>query len=402
MIKHITIVLFLIQVNLDAQDFINVISPNGGEIWQAGEIHAITWSDSLVEPFKIELYKNESFYFEIEDNTPSDGNYLWEIPYIQEGGSDYKIRISSTQFTTKFDLSDSNFTIIANKVTVTSPMSGDNWHAGTAHPVTWNANFADNVFISLFKAGLFYRLLTSSTQNDGSFTWTIAFDEVGGSDYQIRVGSLINSAVDDTSSFFTITANQITITSPNGGETWHIDSTQVITWNDNLPGNVRIELFEEDDLSVPFHLIASSIPSNGSFIWNISPLVQLATPYRIKITLLADNDIFDFSDSSFTLVNVTNIDRDDQITSDSYQLIQNYPNPFNPSTLITYHIPEGGFVTLKVYDVIGKEVANLVSENKGQGSYSVTFNASELPSGIYVYQLKVNSFIETKKMILMK
>jgi hypothetical protein len=83
-------------------------------------------------------------------------------------------------------------------------------------------------------------------------------------------------------------------------------------------------------------------------------------------------------------------------------LAQNHPNPFNPSTLINYHITKNGFVTLKVYDIIGKEVANLVSENKGPGSYSVIFDASNLPSGIYVYQLKVNSFIETKKMILMK
>jgi hypothetical protein len=83
-------------------------------------------------------------------------------------------------------------------------------------------------------------------------------------------------------------------------------------------------------------------------------------------------------------------------------LAQNFPNPFNPSTLINYHIPESGFVTLKVYDVIGKEVANLISENKTPGNYNVTFDASNLPSGIYVYQLKVNSFIETKKMILMK
>jgi hypothetical protein len=83
-------------------------------------------------------------------------------------------------------------------------------------------------------------------------------------------------------------------------------------------------------------------------------------------------------------------------------LAQNYPNPFNPSTLITYHIPESGYVTLVVYDVIGKEVALLVNEMKQAGNYSVTFDASDLPSGIYVYQMKVNIFIETKKMILMK
>ncbi|MHA2030608.1 MAG: T9SS type A sorting domain-containing protein, partial [Candidatus Kariarchaeaceae archaeon] len=95
-------------------------------------------------------------------------------------------------------------------------------------------------------------------------------------------------------------------------------------------------------------------------------------------------------------------DKENTIKPNDLHLAQNYPNPFNPSTLITYHIPESGFVTLVVYDVIGKEVANLVSENKGKGGYSVTFDASDLPSGIYVYQLKVNSFIETKKMILMK
>ena len=79
-----------------------------------------------------------------------------------------------------------------------------------------------------------------------------------------------------------------------------------------------------------------------------------------------------------------------------------FPNPFNPSTLINYNIPESGLVTLRVYDVIGREVASLVNENKGEGSYNVTYEASNLQSGIYIYQLKVNSFIETKKMILMK
>jgi photosystem II stability/assembly factor-like uncharacterized protein len=97
-----------------------------------------------------------------------------------------------------------------------------------------------------------------------------------------------------------------------------------------------------------------------------------------------------------------NYEKENTETPNDLHLAQNYPNPFNPSTLITYHIPESGFVTLIVYDVIGKEVAILVSENKGQGSYSVTFDASALPSGIYIYQLKVNSFMETKKMLLMK
>ncbi len=86
----------------------------------------------------------------------------------------------------------------------------------------------------------------------------------------------------------------------------------------------------------------------------------------------------------------------------TFYLFQNYPNPFNPSTRIKYEIPERRFVTLKVYDVLGIEIASLIKKEKVGGSYEVDFNGSELPSGIYFYQLKVGSFIETKKMILMK
>ncbi|MGE5351160.1 MAG: T9SS type A sorting domain-containing protein [Acidobacteriota bacterium] len=87
---------------------------------------------------------------------------------------------------------------------------------------------------------------------------------------------------------------------------------------------------------------------------------------------------------------------------ESYQLSQNFPNPFNPSTVIKYSVPENSFVTLKVYDILGKEVATLVSEQKSQGSYEVQFDASKLSSGTYIYQMKTNNFIDNKKMIIEK
>ena len=85
-----------------------------------------------------------------------------------------------------------------------------------------------------------------------------------------------------------------------------------------------------------------------------------------------------------------------------YKLIQNYPNPFNPSTLISYQLKEKGFVSLKVYDMLGREVASLVNENQESGNYSVTFNAAGLPSGVYIYSLRVNDFVQNNKMTLMK
>jgi len=85
-----------------------------------------------------------------------------------------------------------------------------------------------------------------------------------------------------------------------------------------------------------------------------------------------------------------------------FSLEQNYPNPFNPSTTIKYSIKKNDLVTLKVYDILGKEVAALINENQEAGNYSVKFNASNLPSGIYFYRLKSGSFSSTKKLILLK
>ncbi len=86
----------------------------------------------------------------------------------------------------------------------------------------------------------------------------------------------------------------------------------------------------------------------------------------------------------------------------TYSLSNNYPNPFNPSTIISYSVPEIEFVTLKVYDVLGSEVATLVNEEKSVGSYEVEFYGTEIVSGIYFYKLQAGSFVETKKMVLMK
>jgi photosystem II stability/assembly factor-like uncharacterized protein len=86
----------------------------------------------------------------------------------------------------------------------------------------------------------------------------------------------------------------------------------------------------------------------------------------------------------------------------SFNLKQNYPNPFNPTTNINFSIPKSGFVTLKVYDMVGQEVATLVNEVKSAGNYIVGFNASNLPSGAYFYRLESGNIVDTKKMLLIK
>jgi hypothetical protein len=92
----------------------------------------------------------------------------------------------------------------------------------------------------------------------------------------------------------------------------------------------------------------------------------------------------------------------DVLNPNGYILSQNYPNPFNPSTTIHFNIAEKGNVSLKVYDIIGNEVAELVNSEKEAGNYDVSFDASKLSSGVYFYELRTAGFTQSKKMILMK
>ncbi len=108
---------------------------------------------------------------------------------------------------------------------------------------------------------------------------------------------------------------------------------------------------------------------------------------------------------------VVSVENESQVSS-SFMLEQNYPNPFNPSTKIKFSIPltdnpflggaKGGLVTLKVYDVLGNEIATLVNEEKPAGTYEITWYPENLPSGVYIYQLRANNYIETRKMLLLK
>jgi len=100
--------------------------------------------------------------------------------------------------------------------------------------------------------------------------------------------------------------------------------------------------------------------------------------------------------------NVISKVEDDNVLPNEYMLEQNYPNPFNPSTKIKFEIPDQGFVSLKVYDVLGNEITTLVDEEKPAGEYEVEFDGKGLSSGMYFYTLNAGNYIETKKMILIK
>jgi len=149
----------------------------------------------------------------------------------------------------------------------------------------------------------------------------------------------------------------------------------------------------------------TTFAAGGKIIVNLNN--DSGTHYITKCIPLQNGDILVAgSDGDFLIAkltqNPTGIDDDNFNQPDKFVLHQNYPNPFNPSTTIKFQIPESGFISLKVYDILGNELTTLVNEEKPSGSYEVEFNAVELSSGIYFYKLQASSFVETKKMILIK
>ena len=131
-------------------------------------------------------------------------------------------------------------------------------------------------------------------------------------------------------------------------------------------------------------------------------------PDTLKAYGLNPDDAVDASDhipvvTDFQLSPVTSVkNNSDNILPEHIKLEQNYPNPFNPTTIIKYQIVKTGFVVLKVYNILGREVSVLVNKQQPAGEHKIEFNGSKLSSGVYYYQLRVNNFISTKKMILLK
>jgi len=129
--------------------------------------------------------------------------------------------------------------------------------------------------------------------------------------------------------------------------------------------------------------------------------VNIGTGYiQIEVGTFRNPDIRYVLDFTATTDPAVSVNEGNLINT--YYLSQNFPNPFNPSTSIEYYVGEPGLVQLKVYNVLGVEVASIVNEQQNAGNYTVGFDAARLSSGVYFYSLSVNNFTQTRKMILEK
>jgi hypothetical protein len=149
-------------------------------------------------------------------------------------------------------------------------------------------------------------------------------------------------------------------------------------------------LLSRENYDAGYLTLAPNIRESGvDFLWRESSTQFVDDEATTVIVYGHTNLLTDIDDNKTEIVN-------------SYELQQNYPNPFNPSTTISYSLREKGLVTLKIFDILGREVTELVNEVKNAGNYKIAFNASNLTSGLYIYQIQAGNFSAIKKMILLK
>jgi formylglycine-generating enzyme len=258
---------------------IMVLSPNGGEKIIIDSIQEITWLDNLSENVKIELLENDTFNSIIANSTPSSGSFLWNVPESLSGDN-FKIKVSSVLLPTLYkDTSDSLFTVNAGEIIVTSPNGGETLNRGNEFDITWFDNINQAVKIVLLKSDTLYFAITDSTESDGSYLWTTPLYFIG-SDYKIKVTSINNGSVTDSSdTSFSFNEGSISILSPTENEVLEIYENYEINWSDDLTEDVTISLFKDTLLVENF-----VVPSTGSFTWNFwNSDIVAGSDYKIRV-----------------------------------------------------------------------------------------------------------------------
>lgn len=381
-------------------------SPNNGEIWKTGDDVTVEWtSQSLNDEVSLALYKNGSYEQNIDPHTTDDGSHTFTLSHTLDAGADYKVRIKSINASEIRDYSDLSFTIEKGlpdpELTVVTPNGGELWEWGTEVEMTWETGgLGEDVKLALFKDDSYHKTIANATPNTGSFVWDVPESVGQGDDYRLRVRSTDDiQLVDFSNAFFSVgpgpNTPSLTVTNPNGGESWTLGASVSVQWNtNNVDGNVKLALFEGNTYR---KTIVNSTVNDGEYTWVVPSWLPVGDNFRVRVRSTQDISIVDFSDDYFSLV-------EQGAQQDVAMLLveSNYPNPFNPETTIRYQLSASVHVAVAVYDVTGRKVAQLVDGPQAAGVQAVRFDASHLPSGFYLYRVSAGTRSLTGKMLLLK
>jgi photosystem II stability/assembly factor-like uncharacterized protein len=309
----------------------------------------------------------------------NDGGYSWILQSYAGGNSVYFV-------------DSNNGWIIGSEILRTSD-GGNNWFSQSN--IGGNCiYFVDkNIGWIVGEAGAIYKTINGGTD------WTIQQSGTTNNLFSIHFSDFNNGCA--------VGENGSILYTSNGGESWisqlsgmTMDFYSVHLSNQSVGWTTGMTKGEGNDYG------------NGKVLYTkdggISWTTQVTTTHPLNSMTFVNQNIGWVVGFDGTIIHTTNggvsFVEEEQMNEipTEFLLSQNYPNPFNPSTKIKYSVPQTSNVIVKVFDILGNEIEILVSEEKPAGTYEITWNAANLPSGIYFYRLQAGSFVETKKMLLLK
>lgn len=329
-------------------------------------------SDSLTGTSYVvdDLIKGKRYYWRVQVQN-SDGSLgPWTQPY---------------NFITSIELPEKPVLISTSIIRPSRP----NYFALTWEPTPW----AESYQIEVASDEAFDDILTTLSSNEPSASVSIIAAKEGSSIYwKVQASNIAGPGPwSDTKGFFIIAP-------PDDLELESTGTNEItLKWDDNsdIEDGFIIERKSVDDTS--FSVIDSVEADLETYVDVTAEGDSENYFYRMRSYVGTETSQYS-EEATLMIVGI----EEDEIIPDDFSLEQNYPNPFNPSTRIQFSLPEAAIAKLSVFDVLGREVRVLVNGRLQAGSHSFTFDASDLTSGVYLYRIEAGSFIQTKKMILLK
>ncbi|MFC1999232.1 fibronectin type III domain-containing protein [Chloroflexota bacterium] len=292
---------------------VTVTSPNGGEMWAGASSHDITWSANGADlgpaPITLEYYDGSN-WVTIATEEANDGTYAWSVPGLDISTARVRVTATDLDGNSASDESDAAFTIdtAPPAVTVTSPNGGEYWAGGSSHDITWSAvdaNFGPTPVTLEYYDGSDWVEIATGEANDGSYAWTVPGLNISTASVRVTADDLVgHSGSDESDADFTIDSinPSITVTSPNGGESWAGGSSHDITWSasdDNFGDTpITIEYYNGSG----WITVATGEANDGSYTWTVPEISISTARVRITATDLAGNTGTDESDADFAIV----------------------------------------------------------------------------------------------------
>lgn len=371
--------------------------PSTGDTLFIGDEYEIKWVSNRVDLVRIEYLLIGNTWIEIADSIDAEvGSYSWLVPNTPSLNA--RMRIVEIDGDERDEVQN---LVIKPQLKIVHPAPGDTVRSGLPYDITWESGGINRIRILFSSNGgnSWSTVVTDYSASNEFFTWQVPGINSDSCKFYIRDEN-DEFLFFETGLFVIKYIPTINVLTPEEGEIIEGNTVYPISWQ--TVGVEQLNIAYSTNAGGDWADLATNVLSQvESYNWLVPNIASDSTKIRIRD---ANNPQLFGETGLFTIDPATDVkdpSQDEAIPSE-YKLYTNYPNPFNPSTRIKYSIPEEAFVTIKVFDILGAEVATLVNETRSPGNYELNFDASNLRSGVYLYRIQAGNYTESRKMLFIK